>query len=232
MELTQNNTALLVFSLSAEKEHTRKPIFGASSKKENTSLFELLIQQTKKVAYRSGIDVFWVDEHLQTGHDFSTRFANAFQDLFDAGYENVVSIGNDCPDLSHEILKEAVQFLQTEKVVFGPSADGGVYLLGLRKEVFDFAEFRKLPWQTANVQRGLNAYFRAQKVELRVLVELNDLDSPDDARAYAASGRSSQVRRFIRGVLSILMAPVAAGDAFSISSFVSASIGLRAPPLV
>ncbi|MCK0191930.1 NAD(P)H-dependent oxidoreductase, partial [Arenibacter sp. F20364] len=31
----------------------------------------------------------WVDEHQQIGIDFSSRFVNAFQRLFDKGYENV-----------------------------------------------------------------------------------------------------------------------------------------------
>lgn len=89
VNLGQQNTALLVFSLSADNEITRESIFNKHQKKENAAFFDILIQQTKDLAYQSGIDVFWVDEHQQIGIDFSSRFVNAFQRLFDKGYENV-----------------------------------------------------------------------------------------------------------------------------------------------
>ncbi|MCK0192367.1 hypothetical protein MWU84_20465, partial [Arenibacter sp. F20364] len=71
VNLGQQNTALLVFSLSADNEITRESIFNKHQKKENVAFFDILIQQTKDLAYQSGIDVFWVDEHQQIGIDFS-----------------------------------------------------------------------------------------------------------------------------------------------------------------
>ena len=128
MKSDQPNTALLVFSLSAEREISRKSIFDTANRKAHVALFNVLIEQTKKMASQSGIDIFWIDEHQQTGNDFSTRFTNAFQRLFDAGYDNVVSIGNDSPDLTIQLLQEAIQKIASRKMVIGPSNDGGIYL--------------------------------------------------------------------------------------------------------
>lgn len=232
MELNQKNTALLVFSLSAEMESIRKSIFNGPHQKENTAFFKLLIQQTKDVASCSGVDVFWMDEHQQSGQYFSDRFANAFQNLFDAGYENVVSIGNDCPDLSHVILRDAITGLNANKVVLGPSKDGGVYLLGLNKAVFDRSKFMVLPWQTAALKSGLETYFNSQGISLAILDELMDLDTLNDVSRYATNRPKSNIDLFFRSVLSYLKAPLPLYSGSFLSSYQYTSIGLRAPPTV
>ncbi len=232
MELNQENTALLVFSLSAEMESIRKSMFDGSHEKENTSFFNLLIQHTKDVAYHSGIDVFWMDEHQQRGQNFADRFANAFQTLFDAGYENVVSIGNDCPDLSHAILQDAITGLNSNKVVLGPSKDGGVYLLGINKAVFDHSKFMALPWQTTALKGGLETYFNSQGTCLEILDELMDLDTLNDVRRYATYRPTSTIGLFFKSVMSSSKAQLPLYSAAFVSSFQHTSIGLRGPPTV
>ncbi len=198
VKLDQKNTALLVFSLSAEMEICRKSIFHRHQKRENTAFFNLLIQETKDLAYQSGIDVFWVDEHQQIGDDFSSRFANAFQGLFDKGYENVVSIGNDCPDMTHQLLQDAIEKVRTKRLVIGPSKDGGVYLLGINRQIFDKIKFQQLPWQTSGLQHGLVKYFNSQKIECYLFHELNDLDLFRDVLHYAKSNPSRIISRFFK----------------------------------
>ena len=232
MELNQKNTALLVFSLSVEMESKRKSIFDSCHKKENAAFFNLLIHQTKELASRSGVDVFWMDEHQQSGQNFSDRFANAFQNLFDKGYENVVSIGNDCPDLSHVILRDAINGLNANKVVLGPSKDGGVYLLGLNKAVFDRSEFIALPWQTAALKSGLETYFNSQGFSLPILDELMDLDTLNDVRRFATNRPTSDIGLFFTSVLSYLKAPLPLYRKTLHSSFQFISLGLRGPPTV
>lgn len=232
MITNQKETALLVFSLSREKEIERKAIFYGYHKKGNRTLFHLLIRQTEKLALQSGIDVFWIDEHQQTGPDFASRFTNAYQRLFDEGYENVVSIGNDCPDLSMELLRTAINSLQCKPMVLGPSSDGGVYLLGINRTVFDKDSFHRLPWQTEALQRGLDTYGQTQDIEVEWLQELSDIDSFKDLRDYVQTSPSSVVARLFRAIMECK------GVVFSIfndlipSFFKYSQIGLRAPPIV
>ncbi|MGB3145598.1 MAG: DUF2064 domain-containing protein [Maribacter sp.] len=232
MKLHQKKTALLVFSLSAEKEIERKHIFDKNFKKESKAFFNLLISHTKSVAQQSGADVFWVDEHHQTGADFSTRLTNAFQELFDAGYKNVVSIGNDCPDLTEELLKEAVQKLHTKKLIVGPSSDGGVYLLGINRDIFDKNAFSQLPWQTAALQQSLKNHFHSQKIEVAVLNELTDLDTARDVRYYAKNNKGTVLGRYLRVITSLICNIFSIFNDFIPSLNRYAYIGLRAPPIV
>lgn len=232
VNLGQQNTALLVFSLSAEKEITRKSIFNKHQKKENAAFFNILIQQTKDLAYQSGIDVFWVDEHQQIGIDFSSRFVNAFQRLFDKGYENVVSIGNDCPDLTHQLLQDAIEKVQTKKLVLGPSRDGGIYLLGINRNIFDITKFQELPWQTARLQQSLEKYVQLEEEDCYLLDELNDLDFCKDVFNYVRLNPSTIISRFFEAIkLSIrIIIPVVNDFIRSLLSY--SYVNFRAPPSV
>ncbi|WP_027077439.1 TIGR04282 family arsenosugar biosynthesis glycosyltransferase [Maribacter antarcticus] len=232
MNLNQKDTALLVFSLSAEKEIERKYFFDKNSREENTTFFNILIEQTRKLAMQSGIDVFWIDERQQTGGCFSSRFTNAFQKLFDAGYKNVVSIGNDCPDLSVRLLQEAIQKLSTKKLVIGPSRDGGFYLLGINRDVFDKKVFLQLPWQTSNLKKVLKNYVDSQKIKFDVLCELTDIDSRKDARYYAKNNSRTVLSRYLRAIIASVKNDFPISHDFIPSSNRYSYVGLRAPPTV
>jgi len=185
MVLKQRGTALLVFSLSAQREAGRKQIFGKGQRSRDSLLFDTLINQTETLVAQSEVDVIWMDEKKQRGHSFASRYANAFQDLFNAGYENVISIGNDCPDLTIEILQEAITSLRSQKIVAGPAADGGVYLYGLHKSLFYRDAFIKLPWQQSSLYDTICTKAQSNSITLDVLVTLVDLDTFKDVCDYA-----------------------------------------------
>jgi len=82
---------------------------------------------------------------LQEGDTFDERMNSAFSKAFDAGYQMCVTIGGDIPTLRYEHLKSAFELLREQKysdekvMVIGPGIDGGVYLIGLRKDTnFNF----------------------------------------------------------------------------------------------
>ena len=82
---------------------------------------------------------------LQEGTAFDQRIVDAFRKAFDLGYTNAVMIGGDSPTTRKQHLDEAFKILREpdkpkESLVLGPSSDGGVYLIGLRKgSAFDFS---------------------------------------------------------------------------------------------
>jgi rSAM/selenodomain-associated transferase 1 len=61
----------------------------------------------------------------------------------------VVVVGTDSPTLPVEYIREAERRLKTEDVVFGPSEDGGYYLVGQRR--LHRAIFRGVTWGGATV---------------------------------------------------------------------------------
>lgn len=118
----------------------------------------LLNLQTKKVAARAGVPVHVVTGSMQSGQTFGERFAGAIESTFQLGFENVISIGNDCLSLTPGRLRQAIQHLQHQDFVFGPSDDGGVYLLGIKSRFFKKNTFTQLPWQTGEVLPALMKY--------------------------------------------------------------------------
>ena len=119
---------------------------------------------------------------LQPSGDLGERMAAAFAGTFAAGASRVVIIGTDCPDISTDLLTTAFAQLTDHDVVVGPAADGGYYLLGLRRFVPEL--FADIAWSTAQVLP--QTLQRCQRVGLSVaqLPVLSDLDTADDLAKF------------------------------------------------
>lgn len=76
---------------------------------------------------------------LQEETAFDQRMNSVFAKTFSSGYEAVVVIGGDSPTIGEKHLDEAFRLLSDARksganaIVVGPGADGGVYLIGLRR---------------------------------------------------------------------------------------------------
>jgi hypothetical protein len=118
----------------------------------------------------------------QSEGDIGCRMASAFQASFEAGMNNVVLIGIDCPDLNAQLMAEAFQALHQHDLVLGPAVDGGYYLIGLRRLIPEL--FTGIRWSTAEV---LPETLRiAHRLELAVakLRLLSDVDRPEDLSVW------------------------------------------------
>lgn len=80
--------------------------------------------------------------------DLGQRMKSAFEKLL-PHYDKVAIIGSDCPYLTPAMMDEAFAALDKVDVVFGPSNDGGYYLLGLKK-MLPFL-FEGIAWSTDQV---------------------------------------------------------------------------------
>ena len=115
------------------------------------------------------------------------RMAAALTAAFDAGAKAAVIIGTDIPGITAEIIGRAFDTLRQKDAVFGPAADGGYYLVGLRKGVFGRALptlFSDLPWGTDRVMAL--SLERAAELTLSValLDTLEDVDRPEDLAVW------------------------------------------------
>jgi rSAM/selenodomain-associated transferase 1 len=70
----------------------------------------------------------------QVGEDFGQRLHHGFRVLRERGYERIVVIGSDSPQIPAEWVRSAFAELRDDDVVIGPARDGGYYLLGLHAE--------------------------------------------------------------------------------------------------
>ncbi len=197
MKSNNNKTVLFVFSLSAKKEAERKPLFGTHKKKVSEYFFKLQNQRTLAIAKKSGVDVVWIDEKKQEGNSFNERFSNAFKSLFKQGYQNVISIGNDTPNLTTKHLKKAIHLLLQQQMVFGPSKDGGVYLLGYTKAAFNETVFKNFGWLTNTLSNEIKDHAIQANISFSALETLIDIDTKNAALEYAYANPKTIISVYI-----------------------------------
>ncbi|MBI4623361.1 MAG: TIGR04283 family arsenosugar biosynthesis glycosyltransferase, partial [Verrucomicrobia bacterium] len=97
--------------------------------------------------------------------------------------EAVVVIGGDCPQLTAEHLAAAFTALARTDAVLGPAADGGYYLIGLRRPLP--ALFHGIRWGGSEVLAQTLAAAGALPVDVTQLATLRDLDVPEDLAVWA-----------------------------------------------
>ena len=115
----------------------------------------------------------------QRGDEFGQRLYFAVEDLFKYGFEAVCLIDSDSPTVPAENFAEAVELLSTDedRVVLGPSEDGGYYLIGLKAPHQNL--FKQIDWSTERVLK--QTIKRASEVGLEVQLLANGYDVDDDA---------------------------------------------------
>jgi len=232
--MSKQKTAILLFTRSAKEEAACKVFESSLGAKGNIRIAEKLIERAHYTAYKSHSDVLVYDSNVQTGSTFGERLANAFGEVFEKGYDNVIAIGNDCPYLDSQILQMAVNHLQRYNTVLGPAADGGAYLIGLNKSVFNKQAFTTLPWNSGVLYKTLVSSLHNGTNTLFELPELTDIDRESDFRALISGApESREIQRFIVALWSV-MAGFSVGQNACLphtsSSILSNVIGLRAPP--
>lgn len=157
------------------------------------SVYKKLLQKTqevvskvrvnKKVCYSESIDRndLWVDQEyekdVQQGDNLGERMHNAIANA-SKQYDQVCLIGSDNMEITPEILSEAFDRMNDFDIVFGPSRDGGYYLVGMKKPVKEI--FDGICWSTPSVLK--QSIDRAKELHMNyyLLPELNDIDQLED----------------------------------------------------
>lgn len=115
---------------------------------------------------------------VQEGEDLGTRMENAFQHGFEKGYDNIILIGSDLPNISKEIIDQGFEALSDNNVVFGPAHDGGYYLVGLSK--MNRSIFSNKPWSQPSLLDITLQELNDQQIAVSLLPSLNDIDTFED----------------------------------------------------
>lgn len=117
----------------------------------------------------------------QSGIDLGERMKNAFLREFTAGFEQVVLIGSDCPDLPLDIIDESFRTLESKSdTVIGPSMDGGYYLIGFRKDAFCPDIFSGPQWGNSSVLKKTKNILHSQGKQISILPLWRDTDTRED----------------------------------------------------
>ncbi len=115
---------------------------------------------------------------LQRGDGLGERMFNAFQRVFACGYEMAVLIGSDIPGLDCRVIEDAFNKLEHSDVVFGPTTDGGYYLIGLKRPCKGL--FADIPWSSKDTLRQSIKKAEGMGLKVSFTIELSDLDTVED----------------------------------------------------
>ncbi|HKP93012.1 MAG TPA: TIGR04282 family arsenosugar biosynthesis glycosyltransferase [Chthoniobacterales bacterium] len=112
----------------------------------------------------------------QRGDGFDERLLCATEDLLSLGFESVCLIDSDSPTVPPRAYAEAVAILAREgdRIVLGPSDDGGYYLIGLKK--VNAAIFTGIDWSTERVLEQTLSRAREGRLEVHLLPAWYDVD--------------------------------------------------------
>ncbi|MEL6275242.1 MAG: DUF2064 domain-containing protein [Bacteroidota bacterium] len=170
-ELMSHSTAILLFSHSSSVEERLKWSIG---NQYDLSVSNHLIKRAEQLCKQSGLDYFRSDESTQVGETFGHKIAHAISEIFARGYQHLIVVGNDCPELRVSDLRKCDKKLQQGAQVLGPDRRGGVYLLGLQSATFDADVFANLSWQQPQLHSQLSVLFQDAH-SLRSLSDLNSI---------------------------------------------------------
>jgi len=126
---------------------------------------------------------------LQNGSDLGEKMKNAFASAFSEGFEKVILIGSDIPDLPKEIIDEA--FASDGEAVIGPATDGGYYLIGFKRDTFLPHIFEGMQWSTASVFERTMEIFRKHSYNVYILPQWRDVDTPEDLKTFYERNRNT-----------------------------------------
>ena len=163
------NTALLLFYRDSVNE-SKIGIYQSSA-----IFSDINDHLINKLSYQP-YDLILYSEDQQKGDDFGSRYYNALKETFALGYEKIISIGNDTPQLSVNHIQQADQQSGHQKICIGPSNDGGFYLLALHRSDFENIDFNKIDWQTSRVFRQLTDQLDEKCITFDKLRSLTDID--------------------------------------------------------
>jgi glycosyltransferase A (GT-A) superfamily protein (DUF2064 family) len=137
---------------------------------------------------QSGLQV--VPLFAQASGMLDARLEASFSHAF-ATNARVCIIGTDVPDLSTQVLDDALAALDLYSVVLGPAVDGGFYLLALRN-LPAVGLLDGVRWSTSHALGDTVARLKARDLScapLDTLPTLRDIDTANDLRAWLRADR-------------------------------------------
>jgi rSAM/selenodomain-associated transferase 1 len=137
----------------------------------------------------------------QVEGDLGQRLEQSLRGLLQGGSGKVIIMASDVPDLSTDIMNDAVSVLDNHDLVIGPCNDGGYYLIGMKKPHGEL--FQGISWSTDKVLEQTLAIADKQGLSIFSLITLRDIDTGEDMKEWVQSseGCSNPILEYARTVL-------------------------------
>lgn len=190
--------ALIIFARNPRRGQVKTRLAASMGEDRALEIYRKLIQHTSSVTGMLPLDkfVFYSGEpcekdawdpdlfikEAQQGKNLGERMCNALKLLFREGYQKLVLIGTDCPDINETILLNAFHALAEFDVAIGPAEDGGYYLIGMNtihEELFD-----DISWSSSRVLGQTLSKLHSKGLSSFLLPRLRDVDDECDWMAF------------------------------------------------
>jgi uncharacterized protein len=178
-----SHIALVLFARSAAEEACHKKVLPQLAAARQQRVFEAFNDSSLALLAATGLPYYLISSAQQKGTTFGERLHQALSQTFALGFEQVIVIGNDCPQLRVGDLHRAVGLLNQADTVLGPCRNGGIYLLGLSRQVFEkVGSLEQISWQTPAVHRELTAFLQQGQTSVACLPTYADINTSADLR--------------------------------------------------
>ncbi|MCF6360037.1 MAG: TIGR04282 family arsenosugar biosynthesis glycosyltransferase [Cyclobacteriaceae bacterium] len=187
------NNILIVFARKPELGKVKTRLAKSVGDKKALHIYSMLLTKTLKTAKKSIglLKTYWSSSNgvntqfLQRGNDLGERMFNALKDQINPSTK-VCLIGADSPQLTPEIIKKAYQLLETNDIIYGPSLDGGYYLVAI-KGVVPKELFINKKWSHSKVLEEALETCEALHLKVELLPQLADIDTVEDYNGWLKS---------------------------------------------
>lgn len=205
--MEKGRTAILYFAFRPETEAQRKPIFTNHGHKVNVQFYHELQEELFDRLTPLGLPIIHIADDEQRGEGFGERISNAVEDVWKKGYERVIVLGNDCPELEVQSYQNCIDLLDKGNACLVPTQHGGTGLIALHRSQYHGEHWRELEWQSSETFNELFDCLAECKVLDRTVTELNSLADAyaylelrkltDDPIAYIIDGLLNPLRQFV-----------------------------------
>ena len=188
------NTALIIFVRPPELGKVKTRLAKTIGDERALAIYKLLLNHTQQITQPLNFQkfIYYVDhvvdydlwnhpgytKRKQSGNDLGEKMQHAFNELFEQGFKKVLIIGSDCYQLQTPIIEEAVNLLNTNGAVLGPTHDGGYFLLGMNE--FHAQLFENKTWSTDQVLNETVSDLKSSNISYSLLNTLCDVDEEAD----------------------------------------------------
>ena len=179
------NRTLIIFARKPELGKVKTRLAKDIGTKKALEIYTQLLDQSITISNQvdAEIKLYWSEKvelgvgYFQKGKELGVRMYNALRDEINAN--KVCLIGTDTPSITSSIIDNAFRSLDEYDMVFGPSKDGGYYLVAI-KELPNKELFLNKSWSHQNVLNDALNTCKELALKVKLMPTLLDIDTVDD----------------------------------------------------
>jgi len=188
----------LYFSLPPILEAKRKN--WTKSKKINLNIAQKLYKSTLNKIKKTKLPFVVMDEFTPSRNTFGANITQAIEQVFTAGYQHLIVVGNDCPDISIKDMLIANEHLKSSNHTIGLTKDGGSFLFTISKKTWNASAFAALPWCSNQLGTSLQVLLEKENSVAQLNMKV-DIDLLRDIQ-YLINCLQSSFSHFLKEIFS------------------------------